>query len=105
MQLWNRSGNNFLLESLAACHNAECKLMMYFTVNTAFVNYPDKLTESLKFPILLNWTTHKQTLPISLQSLDFNSNLFIAPKSLKVFVHQFSIKRKFLICNKGIIMV
>ena len=30
--------NNFLLESLAACHNAESKLVIYFTVNTAFFN-------------------------------------------------------------------
>ena len=57
--------NNFLLESLAACHNVESELMMYFTVNTAFVNYLDNLTETLQFPVLLNWTTHKQTLPIS----------------------------------------
>ena len=56
--------NNFLLESLAACHDAESKLIMYFMVNTDFVNYLHNLTESLKFPILLNWTTHKQTLPI-----------------------------------------
>ena len=58
--------NNFLLESLAACHDAESKLVMYFMVNTAFVNYLDNLTESLTFPILLNITTHEQTLPISL---------------------------------------
>ena len=49
--------NNFLLESLAACHNAECKLVMYFMVNTAFVNYLDYLMELLKFPILLNQIT------------------------------------------------
>ena len=29
--------NNCLLESLAACHDAESRLVMYFTVNTAFV--------------------------------------------------------------------
>ena len=43
--LVNRSGlcnfgievdNHFLLESLAACENANSKLTMYFTVNTAF---------------------------------------------------------------------
>ena len=42
--------NHFLLESLAACQHANSKLTMYFTVNTAFVNYLDKfpnLTESL----------------------------------------------------------
>ena len=46
------AGNNFLLESLAACHNANSKLIMYFTVNTTFVNYLDNLhnlTDSLKF--------------------------------------------------------
>ena len=46
--------NNFLLESLAACHNAESELVMYFMVNTAFVNYLDNLTETLEFPLLLN---------------------------------------------------
>ena len=44
--------NDFLLESLAACQDTNSKLTMYFTVNTAFVNYLDKfpnLTESLSF--------------------------------------------------------
>ena len=44
--------NYFLLESLAACESANSKLTMYFTVNTAFVNYLDKfpnLTECLEF--------------------------------------------------------
>ena len=57
--------NNFLLESLATCHDVESKLVMYFMVNTDFVNYLDSLdnlTDSLKFPILLNRTTYKQTL-------------------------------------------
>ena len=35
--------NNFLLESLAACHDADSKLLMYIRVNTAFVNYLDSL--------------------------------------------------------------
>ena len=37
--------NNFLLESLAACHDANTNLVMYFMVNTAFAN----LTKDLKF--------------------------------------------------------
>ena len=37
--------NNFLLKSLAVCHDAESKLVMYFTVNTAFANYLENLTE------------------------------------------------------------
>ena len=49
--------NNFLLESLAACYDTNSKLIMYFTVNTAFVNYLyslDNLTDFLKFPLLIN---------------------------------------------------
>ena len=37
--------NNFLLAYLAAYHNAESELVMYFTVNTVSVNYLDNLTE------------------------------------------------------------
>ena len=47
--------NHFLLESLAACDNANSKLTMYFTVNTAFVNYLDmfpNLNESLEFLLI-----------------------------------------------------
>ena len=61
----------------------------------AFVNYLDNLTESLKFLILLNQTAHKQTLPISLQSFDFNSDLLKAPKPLTDLVHQFRHKKEF----------
>ena len=52
--------NHFLLESLAACQGTNSKLTMYLTVNTAFVNYLDKLpnlTESLEFPIIRNKTS------------------------------------------------
>ena len=73
------------MESLAACHDTKSKLVMYFTVNTAFTSLPN----SLKFPLLLNWTTHEETLPISLQSFDFNPDLLESPKPLKDFVHQF----------------
>ena len=34
--------NYFLLKSLAACQDTNSKLTMYFTVNTAFINYVDK---------------------------------------------------------------
>ena len=42
--------NNFHLELLAACHDADSKLVKYFMVNTAFVSYLDSLdnlTDSL----------------------------------------------------------
>ena len=56
--------NNFLLESLAACHDTNSKLVMYFMVNTIFVNYLDQignLTETLEFTILKNKITFEQT--------------------------------------------
>ena len=88
------------MESLDAFHNVESKLVMHFTVNTASVNYLDNLTETLKFPILLNQTTHKQILPISLQSSDFNSDLLKAPKTLKDFVHKFWHKKEIFYLQK-----
>ena len=89
--------NNFLLESLAACLDADSKLVMYFTVNTDFFNYLDSLdnlTDSLQFPILLNRTTYEQTLPISLKSFKFDSELLKAPETLIDFIHQFQHKKE-----------
>ena len=89
--------NNFLLESLAACHDSNSKLVMHFTVSTAFVKYLDQidnLTESLEFPILKNKTTFKQTLPISLNISKFDSKLLTAPRNLKDFIHQYKSKKE-----------
>ena len=68
--------NSFLLESLAACHNSSSNLLMYFSVNRVFVTYFDTLMDSLGAPILQNWMTHEQILPISLQLLQFNSSYY-----------------------------
>ena len=48
--------SNFLLESLAACENPETKadLVMYFTVNLAFVNYFKGAIENLNTSISMN---------------------------------------------------
>ena len=78
--------NNFLLESLAACLDSNSKLIMYFMMNIAFVNYldqTDNLTESLRFTILKNKTTFKQTLPISLNICKFDSELITTPQKPK----------------------
>ena len=70
---------------------------MYFTVNTSFVTYLDSLdnlTNSMKSQILLNKTNFEQTLPTSLNSFEFDSELLKAPKTLKDFVHQFQHKKE-----------
>ena len=49
--------NHFLLKSLSACQDTNSKLVMYFIINMAFVNYLHKfsnLTESLKFLLIKN---------------------------------------------------
>ena len=73
---------------------------MYFLVNTAFVNYLCNLTDSMKFPVLLNQVTHEQTLPISLQSFDFDPDFLKTPKTLKDFLHQFWHKKEIFDLHK-----
>ena len=68
-------------------------LVMY-TVNLASSNYFDNLVESLDVPILKNWTTQEQLLPISLETFEINSGLLTAPKPLKDFVHQYQHKKQ-----------
>ena len=70
--------NNFLLESLAACHDANSKSVMYFMVNKAFVNYQEQiynLPENLEALILMDKITFEQTLPVSLLCIKFDSEL------------------------------
>ena len=80
--------SNFLLESLAACENSEVKtdLEMYFTVNLAFVNYFEDAIEDLGIPVLKNWTTQEQILPISIATFELCPNLLSTPKTLNYLV-------------------
>ena len=69
-------------------------------VNTAFANYLyslDSLTDSLMALVLLNITTYKQTLPVSLPPLKFDSKLLTTPKALKDFVHHIKLKRGYFL--------
>ena len=78
--------NHFLLKSFATCQHTNSELTMFFTVNTAFVNYLERfpnLTESCEFPIIRNKTTFEQTLPISLNTSKFDSTLLMASSNQK----------------------
>ena len=79
--------NNFLLESLATSHDPDTNLVMYFTVNTAFINYIDQfnLTEELTFPILPNKTTLEHTLLIFCNDMSFYKTLSSAPQKLNEY--------------------
>ena len=96
--------NHFRLESLAGCHDANSQLVMYFMVNTAFVNYLDQfpnLTESLEFPIIKKQTTFEQTLPLYLNVSKFDSDLLMEPRNLKDFIHQYNHKKEIFSLNKN----
>ena len=87
------ANNHYLLELLAACANVNSKLIMYFTINTAFANYLDmfpNLTGSLEFPIIKNRTTFKQVLPVSLNIAKFDKMLLTASTDLKAFISSYT---------------
>ena len=95
--------NHLLLGFLPACHDSNSKLIMYFTLNTAFVNYLnqfDNLTETLEILIIKNKTTFKQILPISLNMYTFDSDLLTAPRNLKDFIHQYNCKKEIFDLNE-----
>ena len=62
---------------------------MFFTVNLAFLNHLEELTEVIDTPIDRNWMHEKQSLPISLESFEINSSLLQAPKTLKDYIRQY----------------
>ena len=79
--------NHYLLESLAACDTKSSKLIMYFTINTAFTNYLEmfpNFTDSLQTPLIRNRTTFEQTLPITLNVSQFDKSLLHASMDLKI---------------------
>ena len=72
---------------------------MFFTVNLAFLDHLGNLPEVLATPIDRNWMHDKQILPISLESLEINSNLLQAPKTLKSYIQQLQEHNKNLHVN------
>ena len=60
---------------------------MYFTVNTAFVNYIDQfnLTEELTFPILTNKITSEDTLPIFLNDTRFDETIISSLDTKRIY--------------------
>ena len=95
--------SNFLLESLAACECFETKsdLVMYFTVNLAFMNYLEDAVESLNPSVSTNWTTQEQILPIVIEEFKFNPKLLTAPMNMKDFPTQYKCRKEITEKQKG----
>ena len=82
--------NNILLESLAACHDDNTKLVMYFTINITFTNYINEfnLMEELEASMLTNKTILEYTLPVFLNQSTFDDTLLSTPLTLKEYINQ-----------------
>ena len=99
--------NHHLLESLAACNDKHTKLKMHFTINLAFTNYLNEMSNLTEHPpIDRDITEYEQILPIHLNvsSTNYNSSLHSRPSRLKILCTntcRMTLK-KFLICKKGI---
>ena len=67
---------------------SSCESAIYFDLGPDIFkeNNFDNLTETLEFPIVHNRTTLEQTLQMSLQSFEFDSDILKAPKTLKDLV-------------------
>ena len=80
--------NNFLLESISACDPAstDVDLEIYFMSNTTFLDYFEGLIDTSKMLILQNKTMQEHILPISLESDDFDKELWAAPDTLRKLV-------------------
>ena len=65
--------NNYLLESLATCHDSNSELVMYFTINNTFTNYLNEfnLTEEIEIPIFTNKSTLEITFLVFLNRTKF----------------------------------
>ena len=94
--------NNYLLKSLAACHDSNSKQIMYFTVNNAFTNYLNEfnLTEELAIPISINKSTSEITLPVFLNRTEFDESLLSTPLTLKEYIAQYKHDQEFFYLNE-----
>ena len=73
-------------------------LEMYFIAKTAFLNYFERLIDTLEVPFLHNVTAQEHLLPISLASDDFDKELLATPETLRELIENY--KRKKLNLDK-----
>ena len=61
--------------------------------NTAFLNNFEGLIDTLEVPFLHNVTMQEHILPISLESDDFDKELWAAPETLRELVENYKRKK------------
>ena len=83
--------NHHLLESLATCDKNNTKLKMYFTINLAFTNYLNEISNLTDHhSIDRSITEYEQVLPIhiNVSVTTFDSSLYSRPSRLRDFVYK-----------------
>ena len=83
--------NHHLLKSLATCDKANTKLKMYFTINLAFTNYLNEISNLTDHhSIDRSITEYEQVLPIhiNVSGTNFDSSLYSRPSRLRDFVYK-----------------
>ena len=79
--------NHHLLESIATCDKKTTQLIMYFTINLAFMNYLDMLPNMIDSVLLIkDRTWYEQPLPIHLNIPHYDNSLYYRPMRLREFM-------------------
>ena len=82
--------NHHLLESIVSCDKKVTKLIMYFSINLAFTNYPDMLPNLTEPLTLIRDRTHyEQPIPIHLNIPCYDNSLTNRPRKLKEFLDNY----------------
>ena len=83
--------NHHLLKSLAARGKTNTKLKMYFTINLAFTNYLNEISNLTDHhSIDRSITEYEQVLPIhiNISGTNFDSSLYLRPSRLRDFIYK-----------------
>ena len=94
--------NNYLLESLAICHDSRTKVVMNFIVNLAFTDYLNdfNLMEEISIPTITNKPTLEVTLSVFSNKSKFDESLLSVPLTLKEYIFQYEHDKEIFYLNE-----
>ena len=87
--------SHHLLESLATCDSKQSKLIMYFTINLAFLNNLELMPNMTEYKTLnRDKTLREQPLPVYINISHYDTTLSDRTTKLKEFIHNY-------VCNNN----
>ena len=69
------------------------RIICTYNISINIPSHLEELNEFIRTPINTNWTSFKQTLPISLESFQLDSKLLHTPVMLRDFTDQYQENR------------